>query len=291
MNFKDILKDIKNIKIQGAENIAKHAVISLKTIKAKTKEEYLSKLKKAKELLLRTRPTEPLMRNCLNYVLDDFSGKTKQAINQELRYRIKIVIEHITEAEKIIAEIGSKKIRNGMIVFTHCHSSTVMNILKKAKEQGKKFSVNNTETRPLFQGRKTAKELLSYGIPVTHYVDSAARLALKEADIMLIGFDAIDSNLKLYNKIGSELFAEAANKIGVPVYACGDSWKYSNKPYEKIEERKPQEIWANAPKKLKIKNYAFEKINPELITGIISELGIYKPGIFIHELKRIYPFI
>ena len=69
----------------------------------------------------------------------------------------------------------------------------VMAILKKAKEQGKKFEVYNTETRPKFQGRITATELAKLGIPVTHYIDSAARLAIKQTDMMLIGCDAIDS--------------------------------------------------------------------------------------------------
>ena len=212
-------------------------------------------------------------------------------VREEVVRRIKEVIEHIDSAEREIARIGARKIRNGMVIFTHCHSSTVMKILKRAKDEGKKFSVCNTETRPLFQGRKTARELLSYGIPVEHYVDSAARLALKKADIMLIGFDAIDERGKVYNKIGSELFAEAAERIGVPVYACGDSWKYDNRPYEKIEERGPEEVWPNAPKGIKIKNYAFEKIDPELITGIVSELGIFKPRIFIKEMKRRYSSI
>jgi len=290
MEFKHILQDIKNVKIQGAENVAKYASLSLKLIKSKD-ENYLKELKKAKSLLLGLRPTEPLMKNCLHYIFYHLHGRTNNEIKEDLNLRIERIITHIEETRKSIALLGASKIKDGTVVFTHCHSSTVMNILKKAKDQGKKFSVCNTETRPLLQGRKTAKELSDYGIPVEHFVDSAARIALKKSDLALVGFDAIDSRGRIYNKIGSELLTEAAFKLGVPVYFCGDSWKYDEKPYENIEERSPKEIWPEAPKKVKVSNYAFEIINPLLITGVITELGIFKPSVYLEELKRIHSFI
>ena len=46
------------------------------------------------------------------------------------------------------------------------------------KKHRKKFEVYNTETRPLFQGRKTAQELRKAKIKVTTFVDAAARVAL-----------------------------------------------------------------------------------------------------------------
>ena len=155
--------------------------------------------------------------------------------------------------------------------------------------------MHNTETRPLFQGRKTAIELASYKIPVKHYVDSAARMALKKADIMMIGADAITTEGKVINKIGSELIAEAANKIGVPVYICTHSWKFDPETIfgfdEEIEKRAWDEIWPNKPRKVNIDNFAFEKINPALITGIISELGVYRPQNFISEIKNNYKWM
>ena len=36
---------------------------------------------------------------------------------------------------------------------------------------------------------------------------------------------------------------------------------------------------------------AFEKIDPQLITGIISELGIFMKKSFIEEIRRAYPFM
>jgi len=297
MSFLSIVRDIKNIKIQGAQDIAKNSIkainIILEYYKKETKESLISNLKKAKNVLFTTRPTEPMMRNLLNYVLFDL--EKERDVFSVVKLRIKSLEKRFEDVEKKISLYGSKKILNGNIIFTHCHSSNVINILLTAKNLGKKFEVYNTETRPLFQGRKTATELAKAGIPVTHFVDSAARIALKKADLMLIGADAISTEGKVVNKIGSEMFAEIAYKYDVPLYVCTDSLKFDPSSIfgyeEKIEKRKPSEVWPAPPKGVKISNLCFERIKPELITGIISELGIFRPEIFVEEVKSSYPWL
>ena len=297
MKFEKIVKDIKDLKIQGAEAVAKNAVLALQSyshsIHALTKTKFIEELEKAKGILFNARPTEPCMRNAINLILHNLDGKDLQKLKENFNRRTKQILSHIEYAQDIIADIGAKKIKNGTIIFTHCHSSFVTSILKKAKQKGKRFTVHNTETRPNFQGRITATELAKAGIPVIHYVDSAARFAIKKADMMLIGCDAIDSEGKIYNKIGSEMFAEIADRFDIPVYVATDSWKIDPKTIfgfnEEIEKRNPDEIWKNSPKNVKIANYAFEKIDPNLVTGIISEIGIFNPTIFLEEIKTKYP--
>jgi len=266
------LKDIKSLKIQGAENVAKAAIIAW--MKAKDKEEATKKLAKA-------RPTEPMLRNVLKY-LEKFGNAEK-------------LLEKLDKDREKIEKIGSKKIKDGYIVYTHCHSSTVTSVLRRAKEEGKKFEVYVTETRPFYQGRITARELASYKIPVTIFVDSAARQAIKKANIMLIGCDAITAEGIVINKIGSEMFAEVANKYDVPVYVITHSLKFDPLTFfgfeVEIEKRASEEVWENPPKGVKVWNYVFEKINPKLITAIISELGILKPETFVQEVKKVYRWL
>lgn len=293
MEFDKALKKIKSIEIQGAENIVVFSLEILKSELNKLRDGHLlEKLNVIKEKIIETRPTEPCTRNALNYVFCDLHGGS---IKEQLNKKIDFLLKHFEDSSRIIADIGSKKIKSGMIVFTHCHSSAVVDILLKAKKQGKKFEVYNTETRPLFQGRTTAKELANAGIKVTHFVDSAARLAIKEADLVLLGADAITTESKVINKIGSELYAEVARRFDVPLYVCTNSWKFDPKTVfgfdEEIEKRHKKEIWKNAPKNISISNYAFEIIKPSLITGIISELGIYNPFIFIDEVRKFYPYL
>jgi len=58
-----------------------------------------------------------------------------------------------------------------------------------------------------------------------------------------------------------------------------------------IEQRPASEIWEKAPKGIKVENPAFENIEPENITAIISELGVYRLASFIQEAKRNYPWM
>lgn len=298
--FNTVLKDLKSLKIQGAKNVAVEATKSLglvlKTHPHGSKLELIRYLEAARKKLFSTRPTEPAMRNAVSYVVATLRHcENPEAISAEVSMKIKKVLSYFEEAEKKIVSIGSHKIRNGMIVYTHCHSSAVMKILIQAKKDGKKFVVHNTETRPSFQGRITAKELAKNGIHVVHFVDSAARLALKKADLFLIGADAITSEGKIVNKVGSELFAEAAENYSVPVYVCSHAWKFDPRTVfgfdEEIEKREAKEIWAKPPKNVEISNFAFEQVNPDRVSGIISELGIYKPQLFVVETKKRYPWM
>jgi len=299
MALKKVVSDIKSLKIQGAESIAREAVKALKDLVLCSRVKSIPKFEKdvydARNVLSSARPTEPCLRNCLNYITRKTNGMEVREIKEEYIARAQYVLKHLLEVEQRIAELGSMKIKNQMVVFTHCHSSAVMSVLRAASQKGVKFIVNNTETRPKFQGRLTARELAKVGVEVNHFVDSAARLAIKRADIALIGCDAISIEGKVINKIGSEMFAEIANRFDVPLYVCTDSWKFDPESVygveEKIEERNPGEVWGRPPKNVVIHNPAFEKVNTDLISGIISELGVYKPVMFLEELKNNYEWM
>ena len=176
-------------------------------------------------------------------------------------------------------------IKNCMIIYTHCHSTNVVKALIYAKKKGKRFEVYNTETRPLFQGRTTAKELSKNKIKVTTFVDSALLQAIKNSDVVLLGADAILKS-GIINKIGSAAISELAFNHKKPLYVVADSWKFSPKNV-KIEERDFREVWKNAPKKIKIRNPAFEKIDKKYIGGIISEKGILRFEKFIKKAGRL----
>jgi len=192
-------------------------------------------------------------------------------------------------------EYGAKKIKNGMKVFTHCHSSTVTAILIQAKKNGVKFEVYNTETRPKFQGRITAEELAKAGIKVTHMVDSTGRSMIKKCDLFLFGCDAITSEGFLINKIGTESLVDACHEAGIPAYSCTSAWKLDTETFlgaeETIEQRNPKEIWDRAPKNIRIYNPAFEVIRPDRFTGVISELGVLKAEALVLEFQKKYPYL
>lgn len=262
-----IIKDIKEIKIQGARNIARKALEAYNLIPTP----------KTKKDLISARPTEPMLVNTLsNYKKLGFEK----------------ILKHFDDSQEKINNEVFELIENGDVIYTHCHSSNVVKALIYSKKKGKKFEVYNTETRPLFQGRKTAKELKAAGINVTMFVDSAMNIALtknqktKNVDKIFLGSDAL---LKkgIINKVGSGTIAKLAKLERIPLFIVADSWKYSSHRI-KLEQRDFDEVWKKIPKKstIKIRNPAFEFVPRKYIKGIISELGFMKYKRFLRLVKR-----
>jgi ribose 1,5-bisphosphate isomerase len=258
--------------------------------KAKDAKALLSELSRAADALEASRPTEPMMRNSLNEALRYFFAKllkNKKTTVSELKAAV--VAEGLdfekefSQSQESIAELGAKEIPKGATVLTHCHSSTVTAILKKAHKMGKGISAICCETRPLYQGRITAKELSSAGIPTTLIVDSASRTFMRDADLVLVGADAITSSGELVNKIGTSMVAFLAYEEEIKFYSAAELYKFDPLTLwgkvEPIEERNPAEI-AN-PKdfpRVKIRNPAFDLTPAKHITAYITEHGVVAPG-------------
>jgi ribose 1,5-bisphosphate isomerase len=194
---------------------------------------------------------------------------------------------------KRIVEIGSKRIEKDMTVMTHCHSSTVFNILNVAKNRD--IRVICTETRPKYQGRTTAKELLDAGIPTTMIVDSAARHYMNKVDMVLVGADVINNDGSVINKIGSSTIALCADEARTDFYCAATIMKFDPEtvfgPAEEIEQRTKSEVWDRPPKGLKILNPAFDMVPREYIEGIITESGIFAPSAIYDVVRRDYNWI
>jgi len=257
--LRKIYSDIKTVKIQGATNIAKAAA---KAYAMKPDE-------KNKQTLLSLRPTEPTLSNALNFLE---------------RWPKEKVLRHFDETQEKINKNVNKILKSKKAVYTHCHSTNVSKALIYSKKKGKKFEVYNTETRPLYQGRKTAKELSKAKIKVTTYVDSAMRDAVVKSDVVLLGADAILAD-GVINKIGSGAIAELAKLHKKPLYIVADSWKFSPKNV-KIEERDFHEVWKRAPKNIKVRNPAFGKIEKKYIKGVISEYGVLSYSEFVKKARK-----
>ena len=265
--FNKIVKDIKSVKIQGANNIAKAALYAYSLLKTK----------KAKEKLISARPTEPLLFNTIEYFT---SGKMSYSA----------ILNHFSYVQDKINKKVFSLIKDNDVIMTYCHSTAVVKALIYSKKHGKKFEVYNLETRPLFQGRKTALELSKAGIKVTMFLDNAVNSifdkeqGIKKVNKVFLGADAILLKYVI-NKIGSDMITKLAYYHKIPVYILADSWKYY--PHKiKIEKRNINEIWNRAPKNIKIKNPSFELIEKKYIKAIISEYGILSYDKFLEKVAK-----
>ena len=302
MSVKETAARIKALEIQGATSIAVQAVKALgkeiRNLEWSQPEEVLELLNDSITLLVESRATEPMMRNGLKYIksrLHTTHWNTPAVLRSLVQDTERDILMMFNEAKNIMIDVGARRIEDGDTILTHCHSSGVTSTLIRAHEQGKKFKVIQTETRPKYQGRITAYELIEAGIETTMIVDSAARHIMKEIDFALVGSDAITSEGNVINKIGTSQVALAAWEARVPFYVVSTLLKFDpvtiHGAYEAIEEREVGEIWENPPAGLQILNPAFDVTRRDYIHGLITEERIISPHSILEAIHRHYPWM
>ncbi|MBT7706027.1 hypothetical protein HN747_01125 [archaeon] len=261
-NFDKIIADIKSIKIQGATNIAKAGI-----------EAYMKcPTKSCEKKIIATRATEPLLQSSIKSI--------KKSKNIDVEGRA--LLKKIDKDRITLAKNGAALIKDKMKIFTHCHSSSVIEILKEAKRQKKKFHIYTVEVEPLLQGRMTAKDLAKSRIKVTIGPDMAAEQLLMGCDLFLFGVDAFLPG-GVVNKIGTSTLCKLAKLHNIPRYSCGVSMKYAKRI--KMEKRAGREVWEDNKKEIEVVYPAFDKTRWENVTGVVSELGVLKSKGFLKVIK------
>jgi len=301
-----IVQDIKDIKIQWATNIAKAAfeviISESKTQMFDSKEEYIDFVNKSMNILIAARPTEPMLFNGMDYIKSEINKLKTEKNVVECQ---KVVIDAATFYLNLINETAERAVLNGLWiinewdnVLTHCHSSSAIKTLKLHKIKGINFKVYNTETRPLYQWRKTSADLIAAGIDTTMVVDWVAPFLMDESsgtdlmmDCVIIWCDAIKLDWGVINKVGSYSVWLSALYANVPVYIAGNLLKVDVHDKIQIERRESHEVWEDSPEWLNFLNFAFDKIPPKFIRGIITEFGIIKPRDIKKTIEEHYPWM
>jgi len=293
---------IRRLEVQGARNVAIAAIKAVESVAkettAKTREAFVQQLSEAKALLFAARETEPLMRNAVRWIISQVEDSDERSVG-ELAALVssssRNFQKNLEASKERIAEIGAKRVREGCVILTHCHSSTVTYLLSRAKKEGRAFEVICTETRPAFQGRISAREMLALGVKTTFIVDSAARSFINNVNLVIVGADAITSEGNVVNKIGTGAIALLAREARKPFYVVSELLKFDPATlygeYEKIEERSRDEVWKEAPAQLCVRNPAFDVTPRDFIHGIICEEGIVSPHSVAEVMHRRYPWV
>ena len=172
-----------------------------------------------------------------------------------------------------------------MIVFVHGNCNLISNSLLLAGKN-KKFEVHLTEGKPFDHGKEFIKKLNKSKLQLKLYYDTAVRQALKKTDLILLSANSITSEGKIMSPIGSEVIAELARNYDIPVYCCINSLNFNPESIKGIEES--EDVHVKKSKYLTQDQTSYELISPDLITGVISELGVFKPEVYIEEIKQNY---
>ncbi|MBU0506264.1 MAG: S-methyl-5-thioribose-1-phosphate isomerase [bacterium] len=303
--WEDVAEAIKNMTIRGAPAIgvaaAMAVAISLTVDRCplSVKDDFIKYIHKVCDELFKTRPTAVNLKWALDRmrgILEENKNKSVDDIVQILIHEAKTIKDEDILTNKQMGEHGQVVLDDGDTVLTHCNAGalatagwgTAVGVVYSAVQAGKNIKLIADETRPVLQGaRLTAWEAQKCGLDVTVICDNMAASLMAKGLInkIIVGADRIAANGDVANKIGTYSVAINAKYHNIPFYVAApfstiDPQTPTGKEIP-IEERDPIEVTKVGCKQLtpdgiSIKNPAFDVTPHELITGIITEKGIFQ---------------
>ncbi len=305
-DYRAVAQAIRELKVRGAPAIGVTAAMGValgaQAVADTDYDTFANEVRKICDHLAASRPTAVNLFWALARMKDTLAAlrnKTIAEIKAELVRESQAILEEDIALCKAMGRHGATLIHSGQTVLTHCNAGalatagygTALGVIRAAWEQGKQIRVIADETRPVLQGaRLTAWELMQDKIPVTLITDNMAGALMRQGKIQLcvVGADRIAANGDVANKIGTYSVAVLARAHNIPFYVAA--------PYSTIdlstasgadipiEQRNPLEVTAIhgshpvAPEGVEVFNPAFDVTPADLITGIITERGVFKPA-------------
>jgi methylthioribose-1-phosphate isomerase len=311
-NFRETARAITDMIVRGAGAIGATAAYGLAQGARAFRGRDLNKLSAHIEAVYQTlksaRPTAVDPVNAMNQVRA--AMRVGETVEEQQTIALAAAEEFANEDVRhceTIGRHGAKLIRNGMRILTHCNAGwlafvdigTATAPMYAAQASGKKFHVFCDETRPRSQGATlTAWELAQQKISHQIIADNAAGLLMQrgEIDLVIVGSDRTLGRIgEVTNKIGTYTKAVLAKQHGIPFYVAIPlstiDWNLKSGSDIPIEERHENEVlgaWGTNSRGRReyvrvanptsgARNPGFDLTPAELITGVITPIGIFKP--------------
>ena len=301
-NYQEAIEAIRNMRVRGAPAIgvtAGYAVaMPARDIQASGRQEFMAQLEDAASQIAAARPTAVNLQWAVRRMVDVAgAAQDVDGIASRLLDEAKRIHQEDEEINRRMGDFGKELIPDGGSVLTHCNAGalatsgfgTAIGVIRAGWEEGKRFQVFNTETRPFLQGaRLTAWEFHKLGIPSKLIVDSAAGMLMRQGQIscVITGADRIAANGDTANKIGTYTLAVLAKENRIPFYVAAPlstiDLSLSHGDQIEIEERPQEEVThfqgvAVAPLGVQAINPAFDVTPNDYVSAIITEAGVARP--------------
>ncbi|MBO6273383.1 S-methyl-5-thioribose-1-phosphate isomerase [bacterium] len=292
-----IVRGAPAIGIAGAHGVVLYAQELKK--EGLSRDEFVKELIKKSEYLKTSRPTAVNLMWAVQKQIDVITSSNSDIdgiISELTQNGIRMEEEDIS-INKRIGDNGAEVVPKGATILTHCNAGalatvgygTALGVVRSAFAKDNTVQVFSDETRPRQQGsRITTFELKMDGIPVTMITDGMCSYFMKKGmiDMVVVGADRIAANGDTANKIGTYTVAIAAKYHNIPFYIAaplstidtsiktGDEIPIEERSHEEVTHINGKRVCAEG---INVINPGFDVTPHELITGIITEVGILKP--------------
>jgi len=257
--------------------------------RGRSEAEQLEFLEKASHAISHARPTttwrmERITTSCLEVAKKVFAAGGDDASEAIREFSIEQNNTRYAGIGKVGKHLAALFPDHGA-VMTQCFAETIVGqMLKEARLQGKDIRLYCPETRPFFQGsRLTATVCHDMGFDVTVITDNMPAAVMKNEgiDLFTSAADVICVDGHVINKVGTYQIAIAAKYHGVPYYVSGTPDKgHPTVDTVKIEMRNASDVlmaMGHPTANQEVKGYypAFDITPPELVTGVVTDRGVY----------------
>jgi methylthioribose-1-phosphate isomerase len=301
----EVARAIKTMVIRGAPAIGVAAAwgiaIGLRRSTATGTQKFAAELQKICDLMASTRPTAVNLFWAIERMKHAFgsavkAGQSVDQIKDVLDREAQLIHDEDVASCRAMGAFGADVVPADARILTHCNAGalatagygTALGVIRGAVEAGKTVAVFADETRPFLQGaRLTAWELVRDGIDTTIITDNMTASLMRQGRVnfVVVGADRIAANGDTANKIGTYGVAVLAREHGIPFYVAAPlstiDLRTPDGGHIPIEERSAREVThvgssQVAPAGAKIWNPGFDVTPQHLITGIITERGIFR---------------
>lgn len=254
-------------------------------LKGKRRLEYL---KRAGDVIANARPTTA---NRMHQVTEGCIRVAESAIDDadlELKirdYALASMKQRYDSIDRVARHFMSVIPEEGTIM-TQCFGETIIGMLaRQIKKSDRQIRFVCPETRPFLQGaRFTASVFQDMGMDVTVITDNMVTAYIQNEGVSLFtsAADSICMDGSIVNKVGTHQIAIVCRHFDIPYYATGiPDVDIADASRVTIEMRDPEEsLSAHGIKHTLegVKGYypAFDVTPPELVTGIVTDLGVYR---------------
>jgi methylthioribose-1-phosphate isomerase len=305
----EVADAIRTMVVRGAPAIGVSAGMGVALAACRSSAEDTSQLKReidaAADILRATRPTAVNLFWGIDRVVRAMAGaKNPRDAKERASREAKAMEDEDVAVNRKLGKYGASLLSDGDTVITQCNAGalatvgygTALGVVRAAVEQGKSIHVVVPETRPALQGsRLTAFELERDGIECTLISDTAVgyMMSAGRVDKAVVGADRITRDGYVFNKIGTYQVAVLAERHGVPFYPAAphSTFDMSRSHGEvTIEERAFDEVVSVrgrriAPKGVPVANPAFDATPPELVTAVVTDLGVIERPLVANMAK------
>jgi translation initiation factor 2B subunit (eIF-2B alpha/beta/delta family) len=266
----------------GAAQLASSAIKILITIcrrsEGKNLEQLISAVRQTALSLAKVRPSMAPISNWSLIFAHRFQEKINRTISlpQAQQQGVLLGEELLAQQQRFVEgqiKAAAAILKNCKSLLTLSYSSTVESILRDSLPSACRVVI--AESRPLMEGRRLFKNLEHIFADLRMITDAQMGSAIPNTDLVLVGADAILSDLAVVNKTGTYLSALVAHTHSRDFFVAADTYKIKADTDSRncvLESKSGRELWPQHEKQCD--NVYFDITPPELISGFVTEEGI-----------------